>query len=168
MPFDLHPEYPPEGIPREQLEQRYGHRLRDRLNQMFDQAGLPHQDRIEKVPRSLHALMLSELARDRGVFADVHVRLFDAYWARGLDIGDQDVLLAEAGEVGLSRSDVVQALDNDDYRERVRSHTASAVELGAGGVPAWLIDEKVLVPGAQPYQVFDRVLQRMGHQPLRE
>lgn len=31
---------------------------------------------------------------------------------------------------------------------------------------AWLIDQRLLVPGAQPHDVFARVLERLGHRPL--
>ena len=41
-----------------------------------------------------------------------------------------------------------------------------AVELGAGGVPAWVIDQRLLVPGAQPHEVFVRALHQLGHQPV--
>ena len=35
LPFDLHPEYPPEGIPREQLHARYGSSFHDSLRARF-------------------------------------------------------------------------------------------------------------------------------------
>ena len=130
---------------------------------MFDDAGLPHAERIERVPNSLRALVLGELARDRGVFGVLHPRLFDAYWARALDIGDDEVLVAEGVAVGLERPEIVAALGDAAYLERVVGQTREALELGASGVPAWVIDERVLVPGAQPHEVFGRVLGRLGH-----
>ena len=130
---------------------------------MFDEAGLPHAERIERVPNSLRALILGELARDRGVLGALHPRLFDAYWARGLDIGDDQVLVAEGAAVGLEPPDIVEAMAAPGYLERVVGQTREALELGAGGVPAWVIDERVLVPGAQPHEVFERVLERLGH-----
>jgi predicted DsbA family dithiol-disulfide isomerase len=108
---------------------------------MFDEAGLAHAEPLEKVPNSRRALMLGELARERGVFETLHPRLFDAYWARGRDIGDE---------------------------QRIETQTQAALELGAGGVPAWLIDQRALVPGAQPYEVFERVLERLGYRPPGE
>jgi predicted DsbA family dithiol-disulfide isomerase len=139
--------------------------MSDRLARMFDEAGLPHAERLEKVPNSRGALILAELARDRGVLARIHPRLFDAYWARGLDIGDEQVLVEEGSAVGLDRGDVVDALVNPDYLERVSARTREALELGIGGVPGWVIDERLLVPGAQPHEVFARVLERLGYEP---
>ncbi len=135
---------------------------------MFEQAGLPHAEPLEKVPNSRGALMLAELARDRGAFDELHPRLFDAYWARGLDIGDEQVLVHEGGAVGLEGSEIVDVLGDGRYLERIEAETRAAIELGAGGVPAWVIDERLLVPGAQPHDVFARVLERMGHGPRED
>ena len=109
--------------------------------------------------------MLGELARDRGVLDELHPRLFDAYWARGLDIGDEQVLIAEGTAAGLSEDEIAGALQNPSYLDRVTSQTREAIELGAGGVPAWVIDNRLLVPGAQPHEVFAQVLERLGYPP---
>jgi predicted DsbA family dithiol-disulfide isomerase len=133
---------------------------------MFAEAGLPRAETLEKVPNSRRALMLSEYARGQGAFAALHTRLFDAYWARGRDIGDEHVLVEEGVAAGLDAAAVIDALNDERYLERVRAETRAALELGAGGVPAWLIDQRLLVPGAQPHEVFDRVLERLGHAPI--
>jgi predicted DsbA family dithiol-disulfide isomerase len=133
---------------------------------MFEEAGLPHAESLEKVPNSRRALMLAELARERGAFAPLHTRLFDAYWAGGRDIGDEQVLVEEGAAVGLEEGDVLDVLSNGRYLDRIEQYTQAALQLGAGGVPAWLIDERFLVPGAQPHDVFVRVLERLGHAPM--
>lgn len=133
---------------------------------MFEAAGLPHAARLEKVPNSRRSLMLGELARDHGVFDQLHPRLFDAYWARGYDIGDEGVLIAEGTAVGLEEGEIAEALDTSSYLERVLGQTREAIELGAGGVPAWVVDERLLVPGAQPHEVFERVMERLGYPPV--
>jgi predicted DsbA family dithiol-disulfide isomerase len=107
--------------------------------------------------------MLAELARERGAFEALHPRLFDAYWARGRDIGDQAVLVEEAAVVGIEASEVIDALASQGYLERVEQETRTAIELGAGGVPAWVIDRRLLVPGAQPEEVFVKVFERLGY-----
>jgi predicted DsbA family dithiol-disulfide isomerase len=147
------------------LERRYGASFSDRLGMMFDQAGLPHAQRLDKVPNSKRALMLGELARERGRFDLLHPRLFDAYWARGRDIGDEDVLIEEGTAAGLDEGEIIDALGNPRHVEQIQSQTNAALELGAGGVPAWLIDQRLLVPGAQPHDLFERVLERLGHAP---
>lgn len=130
---------------------------------MFAQAGLPYAENLEKVPNSRRSLMLAELAREREIFDTVHQRLFDAYWARGRDIGDERVLVEEGSAAGLDAGDIVDALRDGRYLARIEEQTRAALELGAGGVPAWVIDQRVLVPGAQPHEVFAQVLERLGH-----
>jgi predicted DsbA family dithiol-disulfide isomerase len=138
----------------------------ERLREMFESAGLPYAAGLDKVPNSRRALMLGELARERGVFAALHSRLFDAYWARARDIGDERVLVQEGAAVGLEEGEVVDAIRDGRHAELVAAQTQAAIELGAGGVPAWVIDERLLVPGAQPRELFARVLERLGHEPL--
>jgi predicted DsbA family dithiol-disulfide isomerase len=145
------------------LERRYGAGLADRQRAMFEEAGLPRAESLDKVPNSRRALMLGELARDRGVFEPFHLRLFDAYWARNRDIGDERVLVDEGTAVALDEGEIVDAVRDGRYLERIEEQTQLAIELGAGGVPAWVIDQRVLVPGAQPHEVFARVLERLGH-----
>lgn len=166
-PFDLHPEYPAEGIPLAVLERRYGHGIVQRHQAMFGEAGLPYAAALEKVPNSRAALMLGELARDRGVLDALHPRLFDAYWARGLDIGDERVLADEGIAVGLERDEIAESLREQRYLQRIAEQTEAALELGASGVPAWLIDGRALIPGAQPHETFARVLERLGHRPIQ-
>ncbi len=133
---------------------------------MFEAAGLPHAELVDKVPNSRRALMLAELARYRGALDALHPRLFDAYWARGRDIGDERVLVEEGTAVGLGEDEIIDALQDARYLERIEAQTREAIDLGAGGVPAWMIDQRVLVPGAQPHDVFERVLERLGHTPI--
>jgi predicted DsbA family dithiol-disulfide isomerase len=135
---------------------------------MFADAGLPFAPARSKVPNSRHSLMLGELAREQGVYDALHPRLFDAYWARGLDLGDDEVLIAEGAAVGLDRDQVEAALGDGRYLEQVEYATQALMEIGGSGVPAWLIDRRVLVPGAQPHEVFERVLERLGHAPVEE
>lgn len=130
---------------------------------MFEEAGLPRAERLDLVPNSRRALVLSELARDRGVLGALHPRLFDAYWARGLDIGSEAVLLEEGRSAGLSEEEMAGAFGDPSYTERVQAATEQAIELGVSGVPAWVIDQRVLVPGAQPHEVFDQVMERLGY-----
>jgi predicted DsbA family dithiol-disulfide isomerase len=133
---------------------------------MFAEAGLPHAETLEKVPNSRRSLLLSQLARDRGLLEALHPRLFDAYWARALDIGDQQVLVEEGTAAGLDEGEIIDTLQSEGYLPRIEEETRSAIALGASGVPAWVIDRRVLILGAQPREVFAHVLQRLGHTPL--
>src|SRR4051794_32936435 len=148
LPFDLHPEYPREGIPIDDLSRRYGHDVRESQARMFEEAGLPNAER-DFVPNSHPALNVAELARERGVYEELHPRLMTAYWGEGRDIGDADVLVAEATAAGLDPDEVRDVIASGKYEDRIRASTQAVFEMGAGGVPAFVVDDKLLIPGAQ-------------------
>jgi predicted DsbA family dithiol-disulfide isomerase len=137
---------------------------------MFEAAGLPHAERLEKVPSSRRALVLGEIARDQGLHGELHPRLFEAYWVEGLDIGADELLLDLAESVGMDRAETAERLSawSSDLLGAIEEETRGAVEMGVTGVPGWLVDQRLLVPGAQPHEVFERVLTRLGHQPEAE
>jgi predicted DsbA family dithiol-disulfide isomerase len=161
LPFDLHPEYPPEGIPREQLHARYGGSFHDRLRGRFDEEGLAYNPPPEVVPNTMRALRVTELGRERGLHAAVHDRLMDAYWAEAENIGDPDVLRRLAVEAGLDGTEVDEVLAGDVYRERVSGLTSQAVSIGITGVPGFLLERRLLVLGAQPREVFERAFEQL-------
>ncbi|MGH2689929.1 MAG: DsbA family oxidoreductase [Actinomycetota bacterium] len=88
--------------------------------------------------------------------------------SEGRDIGDRDTLVSLGASVGLHPDEVRRVVDDQAYRDRIEASTRLAVEVGADGVPAWLNDGETLLTGAQPVEVFDRVLRRLGHGGRRE
>jgi predicted DsbA family dithiol-disulfide isomerase len=119
----------------------------------FAQAGLPYNP-PEVVPNTKVALQLTELARDHGVDEPFHHRLMDAYWAEGTNIGDTAVLRRLAGEVGLPDEEVESAIAGETYLPRVLGSTRSAQSMGINGIPAFVLDRRLLISGAQPVAVF--------------
>jgi predicted DsbA family dithiol-disulfide isomerase len=145
---------------------RYGGEFAAAVTRMIESAGLVHDPPPDRVPNSSRALRLTELARDRGVHDALHHRLLTGYWSRRLDIGDPEVLVGEAAAVGIPDADARAALDSGELGARVEASTRSALRNGVSGVPAWSIDRRLVVPGAQPQEVFDTILRRLGHAPL--
>jgi predicted DsbA family dithiol-disulfide isomerase len=161
LPFDLHPEYPPEGRPRSELRRRYGEDVDDRMRATFERNGLVFNP-PEVTPNSRTALRLSELARDQGLHDALHDRLMDASWRDAESVGDHDVLRAHAAAVGLPSEDVQRVLAGDDYAPRVAASTAQAASIGINGIPAFLLDERLLVLGAQPREAFERAFEQLA------
>ena len=128
---------------------------------MFEAAGLVYNPPHEVVPNTLRALRLTELARDRGLHEPVHDRLMDAYWEEARDIGDPGVLRALALEAGLDGVDVDETLAAYTFRDRVLASTQQAHSIGVNGVPAFLLDRKLLVLGAQPRESFERAFEQL-------
>jgi predicted DsbA family dithiol-disulfide isomerase len=145
------------------MDRRYGGSWGDRLAALFAREQLPFDREIERVPRSFDALRLAELARERGVHPPLHQRLMDAFWVRGRNLGDHDVLVEEGGAVGLVEDEIREVLAGDRYAELVTLSTQGALEAGASGVPAFAVDSRILIPGAQPEELFERVMDRLGY-----
>jgi predicted DsbA family dithiol-disulfide isomerase len=163
LPFDLHPEYPPEGIPLAELHRRYGIGTgeADPLHDRFAASGLEY-NRPDTVPNTRLALRLSELAREHGIHDRFHDRLMDAYWSEAVDIGDPDELRRLASEAGLAQDDVKRVVaDPSAYLDIVESSTSQAHSIGVNGIPAFLLDRRLLVLGAQPLEVFRRAFAQL-------
>jgi predicted DsbA family dithiol-disulfide isomerase len=164
LPFDLHPEYPPEGIPLAELHRRYGIGVgeRDPLRDRFAAAGLEY-DRPEIVPNTRLALRMSELARERRLHEPFHDRLMDAYWSQATNIGEADELRRLATEVGLDGQEVERVIaDPSAYLDVVEASTGQAQSIGINAIPAFLLDQRLIVLGAQPLEVFRAAFARLA------
>jgi predicted DsbA family dithiol-disulfide isomerase len=159
LSYDLHPEYPPEGLSREELHARYGDTFHDRLKARFEQQGMTYNPPRDVVPNTRLALQLTELARTRGLGEQLHDRLMNAYWAEARNIGDADELRALAAEVGIDDPDT--AWDDPIHLERVLASTAQAHSVGVTGVPGFLLDRRLLVLGAQPRELFEQAFEQL-------
>lgn len=136
--------------------------MTEHVRSFFAARGLGYNPHPETVPNSMSALRLTELARDHGLHAAMHDRLMDAYWAEAKNIGDADVLRAEATAVGLPADEVEDVLAGDRYRDRVESSTREAYGMGASAVPAFVLDRRLLVLGAQPEEVFQQAFAQLA------
>jgi predicted DsbA family dithiol-disulfide isomerase len=161
LPFDLHPEYPPEGIPREELQRRYPADVHERTRRMVEAAGLAYNPPPGLVPNSRKALEVTELARDRGLHEPVHTRLMHAYWEEGQNIGDEEVLVRLVSDAGLDPEEAVAALADRRYADRVDASTYAAQRQGVNGIPAFVLGERLLILGAQPHEAFEQGLAQL-------
>jgi predicted DsbA family dithiol-disulfide isomerase len=162
FPFDLHPEYPPEGIPRAQLIARYGEETIDRVRRGVEECGYSYNPHPDVVPNSHQALEVTELARERGLHEPVHTRLMHAYWSEAANIGDVDTLLGLVAEVGLDRSEAADALAAGTYRDAIRSSTREANAIGINAIPAFVLDRRLLLVGAYPHESFELAFARLA------
>ena len=126
----------------------------------FERIGLVYNPSPEVVPNSRAALRLTELARAQGKHAVTHERLMQAYWEEAQNIGDPDVLRTLAAELRLDDADA--SIVGDRHGEDVARGTAEAHAIGIDAIPAYLLDRRLIVLGAQPDDVFDQVAERLG------
>lgn len=158
FPYHLHPEYPPEGIARSVLVERYGDHFATAVREMAETAGLPFNPHPERVPNTRRALELTEWARNEGDGAHerLHDRLMDAYWAEGRDLTGWDELLPCVSDVGLDPDAARAAVERGEGAEAVDSWTAWAQSHGISAIPAFVFEQRVLVSGAMPHEVLEK------------
>jgi predicted DsbA family dithiol-disulfide isomerase len=84
--------------------------------------------------------------------------LLAAYFVRAENVGDHDVLRAEAIGVGLDPARVDEVLASDEYADDVAADIAQARAYGASGVPFFVVDQRYGLSGAQPAEVFSQLL----------
>ena len=162
MPFELHPEIPPEGRPRnEVLPAAYMARAQEGVNRMGAAVGL-HLALHERLINSRPALQAAEFAREQGRFDAMHNELFKAYWHEGKDVSDIAVLREVASTAGVDVPGMEAAIASDRFGDYLDARRAEAEELGINGIPAHVIADRYLVMGAQPYDLFERVLAKVG------
>lgn len=87
-------------------------------------------------------------------------RLFRSYFTEGGNVADHAVLAGLAADVGLDSSAATEVLASDAFADEVRSDEEGARDRDVTGVPAVVVDDRVLIPGAQEVDTFLRVLER--------
>ena len=150
----------------EVLERKYGmtaEQASTANRQMTDlaaEAGLEyHLDRVQ-IGNTFDAHRLIHLAAHEGKAGEMKERLLQAYFTEGRAISDPATLAELASEVGLDSARVAEVTNGDEFAIEVRADEARAQELGSTGVPFFVFDERLGVPGAQPPDVLLRLLNR--------
>jgi len=163
MPYELHPEIPPEGRT---------HRPDGRLAQVYAgiaevcaAVGLPFRAPT-RTPNSRRALSTAEVVRIHAPeqFPTVDDALFRAHFVEGRDLGDVEVLDEIITSVGLSPDDVHTALEDGEGEAAVTASMVRAHANGVAATPAWLFGgdgEGLVLPGVQPRELYERIVTRL-------
>jgi predicted DsbA family dithiol-disulfide isomerase len=161
QPFLLHPEIPPEGreISPERRQAMMPHLAR--IMQRAKQDNLPYMV-SSKMVYSRRALEATEYAREHGKLHAFHHAVFAKLYGEGQDIGNWEVLSDVARSVGLDADDMMRAVTSGAYSTVIDAQMAKAQRLGLDGVPAYILNDKHAVVGAQPYEVFQRLLEEIN------
>jgi len=161
VPFELRPDMPEEGYQMSELEAS-GHsdRVEEHLMRLSQRDGFPLV-LPSFLPKTHRAIALGEIGRDQGpeVHRSVYRAIFDAYFAHGLDIGTEDVLLGIARDQGFNENEVHRIWDEGVYDERLHQFRHVGMHLGLESTPAALICNELVI-GSRPYQVLKESLDR--------
>jgi predicted DsbA family dithiol-disulfide isomerase len=110
-------------------------------------------------PRSRRAHEAAQWARRHGKFREYNDALFRAFFQRGEDIGDIEVLGRLASDMGLDDNDLRAALDNGLYLENVLADEREAKKLGLSGVPAFVANRKIALSGVQSVESLQKLVE---------
>jgi predicted DsbA family dithiol-disulfide isomerase len=89
--------------------------------------------------------------------------LYSAYFEQKRSIFTHGDLLAIASEVGLDIDAAKALLESTKFAEQVEADQQLAAQLGANGVPFYVIDMKFGISGAQPQEHFDSIFTTLNN-----
>lgn len=160
--FQIHPEWPAEGIALEQasraIDPASKAALWKRIGAMAEAIGL-----AMKAPavltNSRAALAATEFARESGGDEALEERIYRAYFNEGANIGDAEAVARLSAEAGLDAEAVRAAIRSPRYEMRLKNNALAANQRGVGGVPTFFIGEFPLV-GAQSLAAMRAIVKR--------
>jgi predicted DsbA family dithiol-disulfide isomerase len=127
-------------------------------------AGLEYDMDAAVPTNTFDAHRLVHLAAAHGLQDEAEERLFAAYFTAGENLADHATLVRLGAGIGLDAGAVADMLASGAYAEDVAAECRDAAALGLTGVPAFVIDRRVGIFGAQPVDHMLAVLRRASTQ----
>ena len=176
--FELNPDMPPEGEERTaHIARKYGRtvaqsrEVQDRMREAAETAGVSlDYTGEEPAPPAMmwntfaaHKLLTwagEEFGSERQTA--LKLALFAAHFNRRRAVGERTVLLDIAEEQGFDRAASEAALDSADIARKTRSEERAAFDLNITGVPAMIVADRFMIPGAQSPDVYVDALRRVA------
>lgn len=168
QPFELNP-----GMPREgediigHIARKYGSTADQvaRNQEMIRARGAElgfvfDMSKRGRIYNTFDAHRLLHWAEQAGKQTDLKLALFGAYFTEGRDPSDHAVLEELAASVGLDRERARRILESDEFAAEVRAREKLYLDNGIHGVPAVILNNRYLIQGGQPVEVFERALRQ--------
>ncbi|WP_299149227.1 DsbA family oxidoreductase [uncultured Tateyamaria sp.] len=171
-PFELNPQMPPEGQNlTEHITEKYGStpaqsaQTRAHLQDLGKDLGITFAfSEDTRIVNSFAAHQMLDFALAQGVQHPLKLALFEAYFTRGRDVSDPDVLLDMGETVGLDRTAAAEMLASGALVDSVREKQAFWTSRGISGVPSMVFGGKYLVTGAQGADTYAQILQKVAQE----
>lgn len=168
-PFELAPDTPAEGqLMTDYVRERYGAsaeqsaKNRDRITQAGAPLGIDFRFSAEsRIYSTWKAHQLLSWAQGSGKQTDLKMALFHAYFTAQRNLADDAVLLDAVEEAGLDRAEAAGVLEDQRLARDVRAEVAYWQDHNVTGVPAYIINGKFMIPGAQDSATFRQVIERV-------
>ena len=170
QPFELNPAMPPEGQNIvEHVAEKYGstreqsaanrEAIRARAAQVgFTIAGTDQS----RIYNTFDAHRLLHWAEIEGKQTALKHALFEAYFSKGLNPSDPEVLVAAAEQAGLDPAATREVLASGAYAAEVREAEQLWQSRGISAVPAVVINDRYLISGGQPPEAFEKALRSIA------
>ena len=170
QPFELNPHMAPEGQDLdEHIMQKYGMaaaataRSRAAIRARGAELGFEFRmDKRDRIYNTFDAHRLLAWSAHEGRQRELKHALFDAYFTRGENPGDHQVLTAAATAVGLDPERAAALLAGNDYAAEVREREQFYQRHGIQAVPSVIVNERHLLQGGQPTAVFEQALREIA------
>lgn len=165
-PFELNPAMPPEGQEIvEHITQKYGISIeqseqnRAAIKQRGLDVGYEFGNRGGgRIYNTFDAHRLLHWAESQGKQTALKLALFDLYFQQSGNPSDHDQLLNVAEKVGLAREAASSVLASEEFANEVRNEQQHYRQMGISSVPAFIINNKYLISGGQPPEMFVKAL----------
>ncbi len=133
-----------------------------RIEAECEQAGLPF-NRPARVPNTRRALSTAEWVRRNQpeAFDSLDRSLFHAHFLENRPLDDPAVLEELVAAAGVDAAAARDAVDSGAMEASLRESMDAALDANVTGTPAWLLDGRLLIPGAQPRDLFEIWVQRL-------
>ncbi|WP_347217293.1 DsbA family oxidoreductase [Chryseobacterium sp.] len=107
---------------------------------------------------SAHRLL--HLAKKYNKSNEMEEALFIAHFIEAKNVGDPEVLISLAENLGIDKEEAREAVTTDQLDYEVNQDIMEARNNGVSGVPFFVLNGKYAVSGAQPVEVFENALQQ--------
>ncbi|MEO5670971.1 MAG: DsbA family oxidoreductase, partial [Ramlibacter sp.] len=172
QPFELNPSMGPGGQDvTEHLTQKYGSTpeqqaaSRDAIRERGATVGFAfRKEGRSRIYNTFNAHRLLHWAGLESADRQLALKkaLLKAYFTDGRSPEDLDVLAQAAADAGLVASRARAILESEEYAEEVRYQEGYYMEHGIHAVPAVIINDRHLIQGGQPPEVFEQALRRIA------
>ncbi|TAH11747.1 MAG: DsbA family oxidoreductase [Curvibacter sp.] len=172
QPFELNPKMGAEGQDiTEHLNQKYGATpeqaaaARENIRQRGEALGFTfNMDKRARIYNTFDAHRLLHWAETSGQQLALKKALFTAYFTNGEDPSNHDVLLRAVRTTDLDVDEAQRVLATDDFAAEVREQEQFFLDQGIHSVPAVVINDRHLISGGQPPEVFEQALRQLATQ----
>ena len=140
------------------MEQSQG--MLDQIAQRGKEVGIIFNQENSIPVNTLQAHRIIHFAQEHGLASQMEEALFKAYFTDNKNIGDLEVLIDLAANIGLVRDDVANYLASNAGTDAVKADIAEAQKLRIGGVPFFFVDKTYAISGAQPISTIAQILRQ--------